>query len=119
MGNRMTVENMVYALDSVTWYNGLAEYVAKWKTDCPRVNGAIVRDETYCCGEVDSPVYDQLQVIWMICVELFGNCGTSPRTGWIEDEEGFCKFIDDITNTQQEHDRTEAIMEGGQSENEI
>lgn len=116
MSKRMTVENMVHALDSVTWYNGLAEYVMKWKTDCPRVNGTIVPDETYCCGEMDSFIYDQLQVIWMICVELFGDCGTSPRTGWIEDEEGFCKFIDDITNLKQDHDRTEAMMNGGQDE---
>lgn len=112
----VNTENLISALDSVTWYNGLAEYVMKWKTDCPRVNGTIVADETYCCGEMDCFIYDQLQVIWMICVELFGNCGTSPRTGWIEDEEGFCKFIDDITALQRDYDEREWKTEGGQDE---
>lgn len=116
MSKRITAKAMVNAMDSVTWYNGLAEYVMKWKTDCPRVKGTIVRDETYCCGEVDSPIYDQLQVIWMICVELFGDCGTSPRSGWIEDEEGFCKFIDDITALQRDYDERDGKTEGGQHE---
>ena len=102
--SEISKESLIAALDSVTWYNGLAEYVMKWKTDCPRVNGTIWRDETYCCGEIDSVIYDQLQVIWMICVELFGDYGTSPRSGWIEDVDGFCKFIDDITALQRDYD---------------
>lgn len=116
MSKRMTVDNMVHALDSVTWYNGLAEYVMKWKTDCPRVNGTIVADETYCCGEMDSFIYDQLQVIWMICVELFGDCGTSPRSGWIEDVDGFYEFIDKITTLQRDYDEREKIERGSQDE---
>ena len=106
-------ESLIAALDSVTWYNGLAEYVMKWKTDCPKVNGTIVSEESYCCGEIDSVIYDQLQIIWMIFVELFGDCGTSPRSGWIEDVDGFCKFIDDITVTHREH---EEALKGGQHE---
>ena len=26
-------------------------------------------------------------VIWQMLVEMFGSCGTSPRTGWIEQRE--------------------------------
>ena len=118
MGNRMTVENMVSALDNVTWYNGLAEYVAKWKTDCPKVGNTLISDETYCCGEMDCTIFDQLQVIWMICVELFGNCGTSPRRGWIEDIDGFNWFIDSITRLwrEEEEERGRQQVQPGQSD---
>ncbi len=113
---KVNTENLISALDSVTWYNGLAEYVTKWKTDCPRVEGTLVPEESYCCGEIDSVIYDQLQVIWMICVELFGDYGTSPRLGWIEDVDGFCEFIDDITALQRDYDEREGITRGGQHE---
>ena len=110
--SEISKESLIAALDSVTWYNGLAEYVMKWKTDCPKVNGTIVSEESYCCGEIDSVIYDQLQVIWMICVELFGDYGTSPRSGWIEDVDGFCKFIDDITALQRDYDERKGGQHG-------
>ena len=48
--------------------------------------------------------YEQFQVIWMILVELFGNCGTSPRSGWLEmkNKDRIIKFIDSITRTSRE-----------------
>lgn len=42
--------------------------------------------------------YGQLEIIWMFLVLLFGEYGTSPRTGWI-DEDNFDElreFIDEI-----------------------
>ena len=35
-------------------------------------------------------------IIVMILVGMFGDWGTSIRTGWIEDIDGCIKFIDDI-----------------------
>lgn len=99
-------DRLINALDSVTWYNGLAEIIVKWK------------DESYfkvygnTSMSLDWDIYDsydiesksQLQVIWMICVELFGDCGTSPRTGWIyiDNKGAFHRFIDDITETYRD-----------------
>lgn len=73
------------ALQSVVWYNGLYEELLKWKEVKPKRDIVTI--------DVDDP---QLQVFWMIAVELFGDYGTSPRTGWINDIEGFHKWIDDM-----------------------
>lgn len=43
----------------------------------------------------------EFNVIWMILVEMFGNCGTSPRTGWIEKCEECADFLDDIINIRE------------------
>ena len=89
----MDAENIIDALDSVTWYNGLAEEILEWK-NLPKDDGAIA------CPDIQDP---QLQVIWMICCVLFGDYGTSPRTGWIYTENvgEFHKFIDAITFTER------------------
>ena len=107
----MTAEMIIDALDSVTWYNGLAEVVLTWKdlkpehrhVSCPdnygyKISGLLsVGEKEYLA---------QLQVIWMICVVLFGDYGTSPRYGWIEEKslKDFHAFIDSITKTQKEAD---------------
>ena len=49
----LIIENVIEALDSITWYNGLAEYVIRWKDECPKMGDWLVREETYCCGEFD------------------------------------------------------------------
>lgn len=35
-------------------------------------------------------------VIWQMLVEMFGNCGTSPRTGWIEQREECAEFLEQV-----------------------
>lgn len=98
-------EELIYALNSVTWYNGLAEIIVKWKdpsyfeNDC--YGDLSWNLETF--NSYDMQTRAQLQVIWMICVSLFGDYGTSPRSGWIEQKEDFYRFIDDITETYRDH----------------
>lgn len=103
MSEKMTVEALLDALDSVTWYNGLAEDVYAWKS-LPVVHGTIL-----CPAGVfpDDCRSSQLEVIWMICVELFGDYGISPRSGWIKDVKGFRDFIDRITTTEREDEEAE------------
>lgn len=88
------------ALDSITWYNGLAPIVFSWinlKNDngysigCPNDYGAP--------GNWSMANVSQLQIFWMYAVEMFGDYGTSPRFGWITDEAGFKKWILDITKS--------------------
>ena len=92
------------ALDSVTWYNGLAEYVVKWKQDALAISESeykffSVDSTTYGAEEPDDRVFYQLQVLWMIAVDKFGEYGTSPRTGWIENIPLFVLWCDEITQT--------------------
>ena len=99
-------DKLLDSLDSVTWYNGLASEILKWKED-----GYLKQYEDFSLSwkwedfiSHDIETRSQLQVFWMICVELFGECGTSPRTGWIllENKEAFHKFIDEITQSYRE-----------------
>lgn len=94
MKNKIEVEDLLDALDSVTWYNGFAEEIMRWK-DLPYSNYGIIYPI------IEDP---QIEVIWMICCVLFGDYGTSPRSGWITDREGFYEFIDAITKTQRRND---------------
>ena len=95
-GNMPTVEELLDALDSVTWYNGIGEDIREWK-DLP------IDDEGSIICPYELFAHDtSKEVIWMICVCLFGEYGTSPRSGWIENVEGFKAFIDEITKTERE-----------------
>ena len=102
-GFELHAEDLIDALDSVTWYNGLAEEIVHWKDP-----GYFDERYDYLSwkwmrfSKFPLDVKNQLEVIWMICVKLFGNYGTSPRSGWIEKKEPFYKFVDAITQTYRE-----------------
>jgi hypothetical protein len=89
------------AFNDLTWYNGLAEEVVKWK-DWPGKEDHVSVPHNYGYDGADWQTYFQLQVIWIIAVSLFGDWGVSPRVGWIEDVKGFHKWIDDITEDWRE-----------------
>lgn len=91
-----TVEELLDALDSVTWYNVIGEDIRAWK-DLPIDDGGSI-----CCPHELIAHDNSKEVIWMICVCLFGDYGTSQRSGWIENVEGFKAFIDEITKTERE-----------------
>ena len=44
----------------------------------------------------DLECYYQIQVLWMMLINMFGEYGTSPRFGWIEDIKGYQKFLTEI-----------------------
>ena len=104
----MTEFDFIQALDAVTWYNGLAPYVLRWleikEPFTPPLDKYGMTSE-----ELNQPnsmyVYYQLQIIWMLAVELFSDYGTSPRVGWIEEIEDFYKWILDITALWRDFDR--------------
>lgn len=90
-------KSLLEALQSVVWYNGLSEELETWKDIEPENRSGWIQ-QTYWPKYQNYPeAMAQLQVFWMICVELFGECGTSPRFGWIEDRESFKTFIDLLT----------------------
>jgi hypothetical protein len=96
---------LLKALDCVTWYNCYAEDILKWKEEGYLENdGYILSWDWDKFDQLPKEEQIALQIIWMICVSLFGDYGTSPRSGWIlmENKEAFFKFIDDITTTYRE-----------------
>lgn len=86
-------------LDAITWYNCLAEEITTWK-ELRNDNGIIPCP----LNHVRNAYEGQLQFVWMLCVLMFGDYGTSPRYGWInwENKDVFDAFIDDITKTERE-----------------
>ena len=102
----VSIDSLIDSLDSVTWYNGLAEYILEWKKGkhLEILHGTSIHWSYDDQQKLDSASFNQLQVIWMICVNLFGEYGTSPRSGWIEIEniEAFHDFLDRITETYRE-----------------
>lgn len=93
------------SLRSVLYYNGLTEIVRGWKELAPNEYGNISVPKNYGAKRrheglltlEDAQDDAQLQVFWMLAVEQFGECGTSPRFGWITDVDGFREWVDRIT----------------------
>ena len=69
---------------SIVWYNGYSECIEGWiarmesgSNECPLDVMPNDRDGAFEFG--------QLQALWMILVNWFGDYGGSPRHGWIEE----------------------------------
>lgn len=91
------IKSLLDSIDLVVWYNGHYEKLEKIKNEISEIK----ENEIY---RFDYENDEQFQVIWMILVELFGNYGTSPRSGWLEmkNKDRIIKFIDSITRTSRE-----------------
>lgn len=95
---------MMDALKDVVRYNGLSDLLKVWvsRGDKDYENGyKYGMKYVHCqCNPIeDKYSYGQLELIWMLCVILFGDYGTSPRSGWIENwpkcKEFLLYLIDD------------------------
>lgn len=97
----ITKKDFMYALNSIVWYNGLTDEIKKWKDKDYLVDNTFPQTFNDVKIIIQKDYYAQLQVFWMLCVLLFGDYGTSPRTGWIEQRERFEKFIDELTYMEE------------------
>ena len=93
-------------LDSITWYNGIGESLIKLKEDLIKQNDdgnyfVIDHNLEYKNKEFAD---EQFEIFWMMLVLLYGDYGTSPRSGWLEikNKDKIINFIDKITKTTQE-----------------
>ena len=43
----------------------------------------------------------ELNVLWILLVEMFGDCGTSPRSGWIEKRSECSDFLETIVEIEE------------------
>lgn len=98
----LSVNKIIYAIQTACAYNGLYEAFEDWIA----YGDNIVAEEKkkhnkyyviacpldvepfrHCGKEIDQDDFMQLQIIWMICVLLYGDYGTSPRFGWIDSDK--------------------------------
>ena len=92
---RIKTKDIIDALDTVVFIYGLAPEILAWKQF-----GGMMQNEGRLL--LRNKPTQMTQVIWTICVELFGEYMTTPLDGWIDDIDGFYEFIDDITATAKE-----------------
>ena len=113
-------EKMLDALRSVFWYEGLLteDDSGNYSTNCWLVkfiddlerNASTKYQNMYTVDDLESfnknndfdeDGFDQRErhtVIWQMLVEMFGDCGTSPRFGWIEKRKECAEFLREILN---------------------
>lgn len=89
--------DIIEALNSIVWYNGIYDFLEDVKNGVSKCNIGYY-NHTYPMGE-------QEQIFWMLLVLLFGDYGTSPRSGWLEMEhkEEILDFIDRLTTIDGEY----------------
>lgn len=104
---RVNDENktIIDAINSVCWYNGyddivrsVISHIKDWDKEDVIVP---LRGNISCIpDEYEEKLIEQL--IWMLCVLMYGDYGTSPRGGWVENRDGAIKllerFIEDRPN---------------------
>ena len=113
-------EKMLDALRSVFWYEGLLteDDSGNYSTNCWLVkfiddlerNASTKYQNMYTVDDLESfnknndfdeDEFDQRErhsVIWQMLVEMFGDCGTSPRFGWIEKRKECAEFLRETLN---------------------
>lgn len=114
------MKKLLYALHSWFWYNGLLEQDSdKWLGSRPKYDEnclilkliSILREnETKYLNlddlkeryHLDMQNNEELNVLWLLLVEMFGDCGTSPRTGWIVNRKECADFLESIVKIKEE-----------------
>ena len=115
---------LLNALHSWFWYNGLLDSVddewvtfenisrPKYDENCLILKLISILRETeddiltlsYLEEKYNidmSSTNKELNVLWILLVEMFGNCGTSPRTGWIEKRKDCADFLETIVEIEE------------------
>lgn len=96
---------LLNALNSVFWYDGLFDkddsncvilkLIDELRNKETKYGFYSLEDACEVCNLFKSP--NEFNVIWIMLVEMFGNCGTSPRTGWIEERSACADFLELVT----------------------
>ena len=98
-------KNIIDVLDSIVWYNGIGDILLKLKEDIINSEGEtyskLKDDLKYKHDEFSN---NQFEIFWMMLVLMYGDYGTSPRSGWLnmENKNEIISFIDQITKTTKE-----------------
>ena len=78
------------ALEAIVWYNGHYAWLKELRDEL----AVQPEGEFYCCPIDTKEWHTDKHTIWMLLVGMFGDWGTSIRSGWIEDMRGCIEFID-------------------------
>lgn len=91
-------EGIVYALQNIIWYDGHFEWLKDLRDDLLKFEseskGAMWR--SYSCPIDVKEWHTEHHCIWMLLVGMFGDWGTSIKSGWIEKIPECVEFIDEV-----------------------
>lgn len=90
-------------LDVAVWHSDLSEYVQRWKRTSHSLDDKDCLYAKDAFRDVDKEHHPQLEMLWMIAVEKFGDFSGSPKFGWIDDLDKFELWCDEITHTYRIH----------------
>ena len=93
-------------LDVVVWHSDLSEYVQRWKRTSHALDAKNCLYAKDAFRDVDKEHRPQLEMLWMIAVEQFGDFSGSPKFGWIDDLDKFELWRDEITHIYRIHKST-------------
>lgn len=90
-------EQFIDALDSMVYAYDISDVLLEWQR---RAKFSVVENGEDLPLKIDiTDAPEPAGFIYEICVSVFGDYEDTPRTGWIDDVDGFCEFIDVITYT--------------------
>ena len=95
-------ERIKHSFGSIAFYNGHEEWLWKLADDLSSCNKGFFE----CNIPVEEWNTDK-HALWMFLVGIFGNWGTSIRSGWIEDTDAAADFINQSTDRYASWRKTE------------
>lgn len=90
MAKEITMEKMADAFGSIVWYNGYLGWFRELEQALRNHTG---KYNIFPCPVPVDEWNTDLHCLWMFLVGLFGDYGTSIRSGWIVDREGATAFL--------------------------
>lgn len=105
--------DIIEALASVARYNGWHETLCSIRNYLSSEMAATHSSKYWniafpgILGGLDPDVYPR--IVWFIMAEMFGDCGCSPRTGWIDGDksDAALKFINQLCELSGEDEEDE------------
>ena len=84
------------ALESIVWYNGHYVWLKELRDELVARKNETEFRFNYCCPLDTAEWYTDKHAIWMLLVGMFGDWGTSIRSGWIENLDACIEFINEL-----------------------
>lgn len=100
----MSRDKILNALESIIWYDGHYEWLKKMRDEMEAVLKSGDKYANYTNPFPLEQWHTEHHTIYMLLVGMFGDWGTSIRSGWIEDIKGCIEFIDAICKESWEAD---------------
>ena len=87
------------ALTDIVWYDNHSDWL---REACSELEKAKKEGTNYCIPDIEW--HTEMHTIWMLLTGMFGDWGTSIRSGWIEDIDGCIEFIQGLIRDANDED---------------